>query len=81
MEEAVIGTCISSAGDLNGDCYSEVIVGVSDFSFSGEMVGGTFVYFGSVTGIYLDFETVLEGFLTYKNIVTSVSTDGDVNMD
>jgi len=47
----VFGTCVASAGDLNGDGYSDVAIGAPGFKVSGTQVGKVYVYHGSSTGL------------------------------
>ena len=70
------GTSVSSAGDMNGDGYPEVIVGSPGYS-SGN--GRSFIFFG---GSYMDNQTDVtisgEG---SSNLGVSVSSAGDLNGD
>ncbi len=77
------GTSVSSAGDVNGDGYSDVIVGAPNYSYGVFIVGAAFVYHGSPTGLISIPYWVEHPF--YPHIDTyfgySVSTAGDVNGD
>jgi hypothetical protein len=76
------GGSIASAGDLNSDGYSDVIVGAYHQSNGAVGEGNAFVYYGSITGIpdtpssTLDNPTNQGGQFGY-----SVSSAGDVNGD
>jgi hypothetical protein len=48
---AMLGSSVASAGDVNGDGYSDVIVGASGYVVGGATVGGAFVWHGSATGL------------------------------
>jgi len=72
--DEAFGFSVSTAGDINGDGYSEVIIG----AHSNLNVGKAYIYFG---GSLLDNipDVILTG--QSKNFGYSVSTAGDVNKD
>jgi len=75
------GGSVSSAGDVNGDGYSDVIVG-SRFYDNGEVnEGRAFVYLGSATGLSHSAAWVSEGNQAYADYGFSVASAGDVNGD
>jgi len=67
------GYSVSSAGDVNGDGYSDVIVGAYSY-------GRAYIFFG---GIAMDnsADVVFTGDLTSTSFGSSVSSAGDVNGD
>ena len=84
------GTTVSSAGDINGDGYDELIIGAYGADPNGDFSGSSYVVFGSgnafastvnlstlngTTGFRLDGEAVLD------ESGYSVSSAGDVNGD
>ncbi|MBK9402909.1 MAG: FG-GAP repeat protein [Ignavibacteria bacterium] len=73
------GRSVSSAGDVNGDGYSDVIVGGTGKYNSG-VVGRSYIYFG---GLDMDnlADIIMTGEMQDKYFGNSVSTAGDVNMD
>ncbi|MFZ1322618.1 MAG: FG-GAP-like repeat-containing protein [Ignavibacteria bacterium] len=76
------GISVSTAGDVNGDGYSDVIVGANKWDAGQTDEGKAFVYFGSVTGIsFITPNWTAEGNQTSANFGISVSTAGDVNGD
>jgi hypothetical protein len=75
------GTSVSSAGDVNGDGYSDVIVGASWYDNGLNDEGGAFVYHGSSSGLGLTAIWIAEGNFPYANFGMSVSGAGDVNGD
>ena len=83
-DEAIFGKygiSVSTAGDVNGDGYSDVIVG-SDMSNGGQSIEGTvFIYHGSATGLSFTSNWVKEGNDNGAHFGWSVSTAGDVNGD
>ncbi len=81
QSDAYFGNSISSAGDVNGDGYSDVIVGDNFYENGQTDEGAVFVYHGSSSGINTTAATFLEGNNTSYHFGTSVSSAGDVNGD
>jgi hypothetical protein len=78
---AGFGVSVATAGDVNGDGYSDVIVGAFEF-FNGRAVeGGAFVYLGSATGLSATVAWTAESNQADANFGYSVATAGDVNGD
>ena len=76
-----MGISVSSAGDVNGDGYSDVIVGANFFVNGQTDEGAAFLFHGSPAGIGTTIQTQLEGNLNYANMGYSVAGAGDVNGD
>lgn len=76
---AEAGTSVSSAGDINGDGYSDVLVGAPYYGPTD--AGAAFVYFGSSSGINTVPDDTLIGTQASANFGISVATAGDVNGD
>ena len=78
---AEYGQCVASAGDVNGDGYSDVIVGAPYWDGDQLNEGKIWVYHGSPTGLIsfaaFRFESDQNGAL----LGSSVSSAGDVNGD
>jgi len=72
------GVSISSAGDVNGDGYSDVIVGNDRDYFD---VGRAFVYLGSPTGLIATPSITLTGEAAADAFGRAVYSAGDVNGD
>jgi hypothetical protein len=72
----LLGCSVSSAGDVNGDGYSDVAIGANGYSFG---AGRTYILFG---GVSMDetADVILTG-ETNGNFGISVSSAGDVNGD
>ncbi len=78
---ASMGIGVSSAGDINGDGYSDVIVGAYLYDNVLASEGAVFVYHGSATGISTTPAVILESNLAGALLGYSVAPAGDVNGD
>ena len=74
------GNSVSTAGDVNGDGYSDVIVGAYGNDAGGNDAGRAYIYFG---GSAMDnaADVILTGEATGDSFGNSVFTAGDVNGD
>jgi hypothetical protein len=80
------GTTVSTAGDVNGDGYSDVIVGAPDYDVAGPTAltdaGRAYVYHGGESGLTTDpADWTAEGGQADAHLGTAVSTAGDANGD
>ncbi len=75
------GTSVSSAGDVNGDGYSDVLVGAPYFDGGQTDEGRVFLYLGSAAGISTTPARMLEINQSGANFGISVAMAGDVNGD
>ncbi|HLF95662.1 MAG TPA: DUF4347 domain-containing protein [Methylococcaceae bacterium] len=84
------GISVSSAGDVNGDGFDDLIVGAYEADPNGSESGASFVVFGTSGGFApnLDLSSLngangfkLSGVATYDQSGYSVSAAGDVNGD
>lgn len=81
------GSSVTSAGDVNGDGYSDIIVG--DYLYNNHVVtsyGNAFIYYGSGTGLRSSPNWKAQGGRTClctvtSNFAWSVSSAGDINGD
>ncbi|MBK8551273.1 MAG: FG-GAP repeat protein [Ignavibacteria bacterium] len=71
------GYSVSSAGDVNGDGYSDVIIGAHAHSSN---TGKAYIYFGGAT-MNNDADITMTGETTSDNFGYSVSSAGNVNND
>jgi hypothetical protein len=78
---AQFGYSVASAGDVNGDGFSDVIVGAYGFSNGEAFEGAAFVYHGSATGLSTSANWTAESNQDFANFGFSVSSAGDVNGD
>ncbi len=79
----IFGQSVSTAGDVNGDGYSDVIVGQPDYNSStGQYhVGRVLVYYGSARGLSTVANWTAQGSQAGANFGYSVGTAGDVNKE
>jgi hypothetical protein len=78
---AALGVSVGTAGDVNGDGYSDVIVGAYQ-DVNGEVnEGRAFVYHGSATGLSATANWKAEGNQAEARFGFRVATAGDVNGD
>ncbi|MCF0049858.1 FG-GAP-like repeat-containing protein [Dyadobacter sp. LJ53] len=75
------GSSVSTAGDINGDGYSDVIIGSIGFSNGQAAEGAAFLYAGSAAGLSASPFQTLENNMVAGRMGTSVATAGDVNDD
>ncbi len=79
--DAYYGSSASTAGDVNGDGFSDAIVGAYRFDNVQTDEGRALVYHGSAAGLSTGANWTSEGNQTDANFGWSVSTAGDVNGD
>jgi hypothetical protein len=75
------GFSVAAAGDVDGDGYSEVIIGIPYYDHGQAGEGAVFVYFGSDTGLKSYWEWIKESDQSGAHFGWSVATAGDVNGD
>jgi len=78
---AQFGYSVSTAGDINGDGYSDIVIGAPAYDNGQTNEGRAFVYNGSSTGLSLTQSWTAESNQANSGFGTSVSTAGDVNGD
>src|ERR1051326_254089 len=78
---AKFGVSVATAGDVNGDGYSDVIVGAQFYSNVETLEGLASVYLGSATGLAGSPAWTAEGNQVNAFLGASVATAGDVNGD
>ena len=81
QEGANFGLSVSSAGDVNGDGYSDIIVGAYRFDNGQLNEGRAYVYHGSATGVATSPAWTVESDQDVSEFGSWVSTAGDVNSD
>jgi anti-sigma28 factor (negative regulator of flagellin synthesis) len=80
QEGADFGTSISSAGDVNGDGFSDVLIGAVYYDNGQVNEGGAFVYYGSASGLSAVPNWTVESNQS-GSWFGSVESAGDVNND
>ncbi|MEW5985349.1 MAG: FG-GAP-like repeat-containing protein [Chloroflexota bacterium] len=78
---ANFGYAVGTAGDVNGDGYSDVIVGAYQYSNGETSEGRATVYYGSASGLSLTADWTAEGNQANASFGIAVGTAGDVNGD
>ncbi len=81
QESADYGQSISTAGDMNGDGYSDIIIGVPDYSHGQTEEGVIYIFTGGPDGIPGTTAWVAESNQINGNLGSSVASAGDVNGD
>jgi hypothetical protein len=76
-----LGHSVASAGDVNGDGYSDVIVGAYLYDNGETDEGRVFVYHGSATGLPTSSSWSAEGNQVSAGLGSSARSAGDVNGD
>ena len=75
------GTAVATAGDVNGDGYSDVIIGAPLYNNGQANEGAAFIHHGSIDGLQPAIAILLEGGQVNARSGTSVAGAGDVNGD
>lgn len=81
QENALFGSSVATAGDVNGDEYSDIIIGAPNYDNGEVKEGKAFVYHGSPTGPSSTSDFSYESNQEYAEMGCSVSTAGDLNAD
>ena len=78
---AQLGNAVSTAGDVDGDGYSDVIVGAYAYDDGEADEGKVFVYRGGPAGLASSASWTAQANQVGANLGASVATAGDVNGD
>ena len=78
---AHLGYSVSTAGDVNSDGYSDIIVGAPMFEVSGLEVGRVFVFHGSASGPAAVPDWTVDGIQAGEQFGFSVAAIGDITAD
>jgi hypothetical protein len=78
---AQFGNTLAPAGDVNGDGYSDVLIGAPLYSNGATREGAAFLYLGSATGLADTPAWSAEGDESYALLGSALASAGDVNQD
>ncbi|CAN5198326.1 integrin alpha [soil metagenome] len=81
QEFAMFGRAVSSAGDVDGDGYDDVVVGAVAWSNGQSVEGKAYLYYGATTGLATSAGWTVESNQTFAAFGVSVSSAGDVDGD
>jgi FG-GAP-like repeat/FG-GAP repeat len=81
QDVAQFGSEVASAGDVNGDGFSDVIVGADFYTNGQDNEGRAYVYHGSTSGLSASPQWIAEGNQALARFGVDVATAGDVNGD
>jgi hypothetical protein len=72
---------VGTAGDVNGDGYSDIIIGAPEYVVDGRRQGRAWVYHGSRDGVQRPYAWRQRGSVLAARYGYAVGTAGDVNCD
>ncbi|MFN8546429.1 MAG: FG-GAP-like repeat-containing protein [Candidatus Eisenbacteria bacterium] len=78
---AQLGFSLGTAGDVNGDGYSDILVGAYGYDNGEADEGRAYVYDGAPDGLEATASWTLRGGVTNHRLGTSIACAGDVNGD
>lgn len=81
VDSTLLGFSVSSAGDINGDGYADVVAGAIQVTNGQTKEGAAYVFYGSASGLNATPNVTLEANVANAAFGWSVSTAGDVNGD
>jgi len=79
--ECFFGKSVASAGDVNNDGYSDVLIGAPEYDNGQLAEGRSYVYLGAATGLSATPAWTKESNVAYANFGEEVDSAGDVNGD
>jgi hypothetical protein len=79
--DANYGSALACAGDVNGDGFSDVVIGANRWDEQMSNMGKIYVYMGSSNGFNLYPDWTFTGSQVDGNLGISVASAGDVNGD
>jgi len=81
LKDSEYGYAVSSAGDVNGDGYADVLVGARRYSSGQNNEGAAFLYYGSTTGLSLTPKWSYQSDQEGASLGTALASAGDLNKD
>jgi hypothetical protein len=79
--EAGFGVAVSTAGDVDGDGYDDVIIGAPGYAYEPAALGSVFVYHGSKNGLPEQASWRADSGQSTAWFGMAAGTAGDVNLD
>jgi len=83
-DQAIFGSAVGTAGDVNGDGYADIVVGAAHHDAGGGLGanrGRAYVYLGGASGTAIFPVATRSGDVNGASFGFSVATAGDVNSD
>ena len=81
QEDGGLGTAVACLGDVNGDGYSDVLVGASAYDYGQTDEGAAFLFLGTQSGLTVLPFWYCESNQAYARLGLTVAAAGDVNGD
>ena len=81
LKDALLGTAVSGAGDVNDDGCDDLLVGAPHFANGQDSEGAAFLYLGSPTGLVITPTWMVESDQDTALLGNALSAAGDVNGD
>ncbi|MBN1815159.1 MAG: FG-GAP repeat protein [Anaerolineae bacterium] len=72
---------VSTAGDVNGDGYDDVMVSMQNYDNVNSDEGAVYVWYGSASGLGTNYDWMAESNLRYAHMGIVLDSAGDVNGD
>ena len=79
--DANYGNSVACAGDINGDNFSDIIIGANRYDEGKSNVGKIYVYLGASNGLSMYPDWSYTGNIMDGNLGISVAAAGDINGD
>lgn len=79
--DANYGNSVAFAGDINGDSFSDVVIGANRYDEGQSNVGKIYVYMGASNGVSLYPDWTYTGNIMDGNMGIAVASAGDINGD
>lgn len=71
----------TTAGDVNNDTYSDIMISIVNYDQTGTDEGAVYVWYGSETGPATNHDWMARGVNTHAHMGWDIGTAGDVNGD